>query len=205
MIYMGEESKYAPYYDITLYPFLRGVRREVTRTVVELGPQRILDICCGTGNQLKYLKKKGFDGIGIDLDPAMLKQAKKGRHPVSCQMQDATNISFPSESFDLAIIEFAIHEKPAVVARKMLKEAHRVLKKDGYLLIVDFSIDHRTWCAARRTIDYIESRAGGEHYANFRKYCASGGLDTLIPPGFKVERNKFMAFNGLVLRILKKA
>src|SRR5207249_4963534 len=39
----------------------------------------LLDVACGTGNHLKYLKQ-WYDVEGLDINPTMLKQAKK-KHP----------------------------------------------------------------------------------------------------------------------------
>ena len=39
----------------------------------------LLDVACGTGNHLKYLKQ-WYDVEGLDINPTMLKQARK-KHP----------------------------------------------------------------------------------------------------------------------------
>ena len=64
---MSDYRIIAPFYDWVLYPFMRGIRQDVLGMVKEINPERIIDICCGTGDQLRLLKQHGFDAFGIDM------------------------------------------------------------------------------------------------------------------------------------------
>ena len=52
-------------------------------------------------------------------------------------VMDASNLRFASETFNVVLISAALHEMDKALRVKVLKEVHRVLKKDGYLLIFD--------------------------------------------------------------------
>ena len=162
-------------------------------------------MCCGTGNQLKLLKKHGIDGIGIDLSKAMLEIADSGKIKANCFEQDAENINFSDESFDMTMTTFALHEKSNFSAKKILNEMIRLTKKNGHLIIVDFSIDKNTFFFTRKGISFIESLAGDDHYKHYKEYIGSNGLDTLLKdsPLKEVEKHYF-AFNGVVLIVLSK-
>jgi ubiquinone/menaquinone biosynthesis C-methylase UbiE/uncharacterized membrane protein len=100
----------------------------------------ILDIACGTGTQAIALAKRGHTVVGIDLSPDMLQRAKdKAKKNPDLQLrfevQDATKLSFETDSFDAATINFALHDMPEGIAIKVLKEAKRVVKPGGCIMI----------------------------------------------------------------------
>ncbi|NHZ85385.1 MAG: methyltransferase domain-containing protein [Planctomycetia bacterium] len=202
---MEDEYKSAKYYDKFLYLFVRRIRNKILKIVKENQYKNILDVCCGTGNQLKLLKKHRVDGVGIDLSKAMLKVAKSGKIKANCSEQDAENINFNDESFDMTMTTFALHEKSNSSAKKILNEMIRLTKKNGHLIIVDFSINKNTLSFARKGISFIESRAGDDHFKYYSDYVSSNGLDTLLKgsPLKEIEKYYF-AFNGVVLKVLVK-
>jgi ubiquinone/menaquinone biosynthesis C-methylase UbiE len=121
----------APLYDVLLYPFVRNIRRDILKTAIRLQPEKVIDVCCGTGDQLKRLKRYGIDAVGIDLSQAMIDISQKGNHTPRCFLQDATAMTFNANSFDLAMISFALHETGWENAHTILSEIYRVLKQDG--------------------------------------------------------------------------
>ena len=202
---MEDEYKSAKYYDKFLYLFVWRIRKKVLEIVIRNKYKTILDVCCGTGNQLKLLKKHGIDGTGVDLSKTMLGIAESGEIKVNCHEQDAENIRFNDESFDMTTITFALHEKSNSSAKKILSEMIRLTNKNGHLIIVDFSVDDRTSFFSRKGINLIESRAGDDHYKQYKKYVADNGLDTLLEglPLKEIE-NHYFALNGVVLKVLQK-
>lgn len=103
------EMKYfsiAPLYDLFLDPFLGKVRKVVQSVILNLEPESLIDICCGTAKQLKHFENSGIQITGIDNSPAMIKAARRNY----CQFMDATNIEI-NQKFDCALLQFALHEK----------------------------------------------------------------------------------------------
>ncbi|MGC9374872.1 MAG: class I SAM-dependent methyltransferase [Bacteroidales bacterium] len=153
----------ASIYDLLLYPFLHNTRKRTAQFIQQLNPESIIDICCGTGNQLKYLGHTNIKLTGIDNSPAMLGAVKH----FNCYQQDARSIEFPDQSFDMALIQLALHEKSPDDQFKIIEETYRILKNDGYLVIVDYHIDHKVSKLAKYVINFIEFIAGKEHYSHF--------------------------------------
>ena len=118
---------------------------EVERTLVDmLGADTVddfLDIGTGTGRILEVFAPHIRRGLGIDFSHEMLRVARANleraevRH---CQVRhgDMYGLNLPGESFDATVLHQVLHfaEDPAAAIR----EAARVLKPGGRLLIVDF-------------------------------------------------------------------
>jgi len=202
---MEDEYNSAKYYDKFLHLFVWRIRKKILQIVIFNKYKTILDVCCGTGNQLKLLKKHGIEGSGVDLSKAMLEIAESGNIKINCYEQDAENINFSNESFDMTMTTFALHEKSNSSAKKILNEMIRLTKINGHLIIVDFSIDDKTSFLSRKGINFIESRTGSDHYKHYKEYVADNGLNALLKglPLKEIE-NHYFALNGVVLKVLQK-
>lgn len=95
---------------------------------------KILDAGCGLGGYLLLLKEKGYDVYGIDFSKDAISQLKKYNSSLNVQTADCEKIPFPDSFFDvylsLGVVEHIEHGP-----LKALKEAQRVLKKDGLIII----------------------------------------------------------------------
>jgi len=202
---MPEYHYSARFYDAVLSPFITPIRRRVVSLVRKQRYGRILDVCCGTGDQLKFLKRYGFEGEGVDLSDAMLAVAHSGEDPANCIHEDATQMHYGAERFDMVMTAFALHEKPHTIARKIVEEMYRVTAEDGDMLIVDYEISEKTSRFSKMMITLIERIAGGEHYQNFKSYNQRGGLPALLMdiPVTEVERHYFSQ-HGVVLVLFRK-
>ncbi len=201
-----EEYRYtAKIYDPLLSPFIRPIRNRVIKLVKQHHYRSILDVCCGTGDQLKLLKEHGFDGEGIDISEAMLSVALNGKVKVDCKHQDATEMHYRETKFELVMTAFSLHEKPHNTARKIIEEMVRVTAEDGDILIVDYELSEKTSTLSKKLIYFIEWLAGGEHYRNFKAYIDLGGLPTLLSGITLTEVQRYyFGQNGIVLILFRK-
>ncbi|PIN86225.1 hypothetical protein COV19_05445 [Candidatus Woesearchaeota archaeon CG10_big_fil_rev_8_21_14_0_10_44_13] len=95
----------------------------------------VLDDACGTGYGTAILSKKAKKAIGIDASDKAIKLSKKGFHGnnLGFEQMDSTKLRFKDNSFDVVCsFETIEHIKNQEL---FLKEAARVLKKDGILII----------------------------------------------------------------------
>lgn len=93
-------------------------------------PKLVLDVCSGPGTLGREMRKI-FDAeiIGIDSSREMCRISKGF-------LGDALNLPFKDEVFDLVTFCFALHE---IDVEKAIREAKRVLKKDGIIAIADLN------------------------------------------------------------------
>lgn len=105
-------------------------------------PISALDICCGTGDFSTAIMRKSNSLskiVGIDFVYPMLSLAKKKlpfSETKSLARADALALPFRDLSFDLCTIGFGIRNVDSV--DKSLVEIHRVLKKGGKVLVLEF-------------------------------------------------------------------
>jgi demethylmenaquinone methyltransferase/2-methoxy-6-polyprenyl-1,4-benzoquinol methylase len=196
----------AKLYDPLLYFPLKSIRLTVLKELAGCKNKKILDLCCGTGNQLKILSENGFTDLhGLDISEAMLKVAKKNNLPIKIYTEDAAKTSFKDESIDIIIISFAIHEKERKTQENIIKEAYRLIKKKGFILVADYDFNDKTRKLVKTGIRIIEWIAGKEHYTNFRSYIKNNGLSSLIThDDFKLTTQKKRLMNGVAISILRK-
>jgi len=201
-----EEYQYsARFYDRLLYPFIRSIRLRVIRVVKKHNYKTILDVCCGTGDQLKLLQAHGIAGEGIDISDAMLGIAQKGKIKANCKHQDAAKMHYEDTKFELVMTAFALHEKDHDTARKIVEEMVRVTAKGGDILIVDYELSKKTSAFSKTLIYFIEWLAGGKHYKNFRSYIKKGGLPELLSGSTLTEIERYyFGQQGIVLLLLRR-
>ncbi len=196
----------AKIYDPVLYLVLKPIRIAVKNVLMKYREKIIIDLCCGTGNQLKLLSKNGFTNLHcLDISNSMLKIAKNNDYSIKIYNEDATKTSFENETFDIAIISFALHEKDRNIQESLIKEAYRLIKKDGFILVIDYAFDNKTIKLVIIGISIIERMAGKEHYNNFKSYIQNNGLSSLIKKDrFKLFNYSRKLFNGVTISIYQK-
>ncbi|MBU4338226.1 class I SAM-dependent methyltransferase [Patescibacteria group bacterium] len=96
--------------------------------------KKILDIGCGTGAFARLFEKENY--FGIDILPDYIEYAKKNNKG-SFQVMDATDLKFPNEHFDRVLIMAVLHHLNDEDSNKVIREAKRVLKPNGQILIME--------------------------------------------------------------------
>lgn len=148
--YLSEES--AALYDFQVEALFTGAADAMRRqALVPLGDyvkardQRLLsllDIACGTGRFLSFVKDNypRLPVVGLDLSPAYLEEARRLLAPwrsADFVRANAESLPFDDAAQDIVTSVFLFHELPPKVRRTVIGEMARVLKPGGLLVIVD--------------------------------------------------------------------
>jgi SAM-dependent methyltransferase len=96
---------------------------------------KILEIGCGSGNNLVYLAKEGFTVYGIDHSAYAIEMSKEFLSVNQCmakiETQCATSLPFPDNYFDVCVESNSIHCNMTEDVKLIMKEIKRVLKEGG--------------------------------------------------------------------------
>lgn len=145
----GVFTRVASRYDIMNDLMSGGVHRLWKDAMMDwLAPrpgQRLLDVAGGTGDvAFRFLKRApGSSAVVLDMTESMLVEGRKRAEAerqadrLDWVVGDAMALPLPSNSFDVYTISFGIRNVTRIP--DALREAYRVLKPGGRLMVLEFS------------------------------------------------------------------
>lgn len=164
---------------VPLYRFLKD--RRIAET-------RLLDLGCGTGRFLSFVKDN-YPRLAItalDLSPAYLEEARALLKPwrgIDFVAAPAEQSGLPDESVDVVTSVFLFHELPRKVRRQVAAEAWRLLRPGGCFILVD-SIQHGDRPDYEGLLDYFPVAFHEPYYADYLRDDLEGLFEGA---GFAVE------------------
>ncbi len=97
---------------------------------------KVLDAGCGVGTPAsRFLVKKGFRVIGVDISKRMIELAKENVPEAEFYHHNILTLDFPDESFDGIICVYTLWHIPRAQHSSIIKNFHRMLKNDGILVL----------------------------------------------------------------------
>jgi SAM-dependent methyltransferase len=116
---------------------------------------RILDVGCGFGQNLLPFVDRGFECVGLEINPEIVGIAREiaaeRKLPVKFEKGRNRAIPFPDGSFDLVLsVDTLDYEQSAENARLALREFARVLKPDGALYVSTIGPEHDMYTRAEK-------------------------------------------------------
>ncbi|HBE83390.1 MAG TPA: methyltransferase domain-containing protein [Pyrinomonadaceae bacterium] len=156
---------------------------------------------CGMGNYISYYSARGINVIGLDFAQKALRTLRIRQPALKLIAGDVSKMPFPDETFDL-YYSGGVVEHFEGGAEESLREARRVLKSNGTLLISVpyFNPLRRLLAAFRRddwqTLDHAERDQNlpeGKAFfqyaykkAEFISMLSAAGLETIDTQGYAV-------------------
>lgn len=142
------QKEYEVYSQIDLWHSMwtqRSIETELESCLLELPARelfisyipkggRALEAGCGLGKWVIYLKRLGYDIVGIDNNELAISKLKDYDRSLQVELGDVLDIHYPDSSFD-AYISMGVVEHFENGPLPALKEAHRVLKPGGLIFI----------------------------------------------------------------------
>ncbi|MFH2033116.1 MAG: methyltransferase domain-containing protein [Candidatus Margulisiibacteriota bacterium] len=138
------------------------------------------DILCGTAEEY----------LGIDISPEAVKRSSRF---IKCQEADILKNGFEDSSFDIVASFLFFHHLHKTGFKPFLKEFRRILKKDGYLLILDPSAHYpvsKLMDLGRKIFGNISGLVPDEAPVVTDKLAAE-----IRGAGFKIERFQALTYS----------
>lgn len=128
----------------------------------------ILEIGCGPGALSEALARWHPTAkiTGVDRDSNFINFAKKKAPHIHFQEEDATNLSFEDESFDVTISNTVAEH---IAPEKFYGEQHRVLKKGGVCLVLSAGEASTMMHPASQSNLILKKRSGSAPKRSARK------------------------------------
>lgn len=146
------------------------------------GGDRVLDVACGDGETLRLLRERGATAVGVDLEPRAVERCG-GRAVVA----DAHALPLPDGGFDGVLLECSL--STFADPRQALREAARVLRPDGVLVLTDVVLDREA--AAPEVVEAVDRLTSAR--------TVEGYLDLLAEAGFVVTKSEDRADDARLL------
>jgi ubiquinone/menaquinone biosynthesis C-methylase UbiE len=194
-------------YSTLVDPVLKEVRTCVAGLSGIKAGDRVLDVCCGTGEQVFHYAQKGAVATGVDQEPGMIELAERNRKRrgfnSTFRVASATGLPFPDGYFDCASISLGLHEMEKDERNRAVSEMKRVVKKKGVLMFIDFQVPlpKNLFAYLIRAVEFL---AGKDNRMCFRDYLAQGGLKQILKQNQLTPQEQALLIRGN-LQIMKSS
>jgi ubiquinone/menaquinone biosynthesis C-methylase UbiE len=185
-----------------------AVEAEIQSALTDRPFRSLLDLGTGTGRMLELLGPGLERGLGIDLSLDMLALARArldraGLRHCSVRHGDIYDLALPRDSFDVVIVHQVLHYLDD--GARALREAARVLRPQGRLLVIDFAPHeleflrdehaHRRLGFAEETVSQWLEQAGLDVISH-RSVSPEAGSDGEIAVSLWLARDPRLAIAG---------
>ena len=146
----GHSQKYP--WDLIVSFVFRHAPRDVLKSHI-----RILEVGCGTGSNLWFAAREGFDISGIDFSPSAIDQARRRlqQDDLSGELVvgDFTKLPFANSTFDIIFDRCSLACVNTSDQLLAVSEIHRCLKPNGIFLHNTYTDNHSSFFAGTLGVD----------------------------------------------------
>ncbi|MEJ5227706.1 ubiquinone/menaquinone biosynthesis methyltransferase [Thermodesulfovibrio sp.] len=121
-------------------------RKRMAKITLEGKPKLVLDLAAGTADSAKVILKENVKVIGADISFEMLylgKEKLKDKKNYIATVASGYHLPFRDFVFDVVTCAFGIRNMHKT--QEALKEIYRVIKKDGRVVILEFSLPENSF------------------------------------------------------------
>ena len=154
---------------------------------------RILEVGCGTGNNIWYLSREGFNLSGIDASPEAIAYANtrlaKENLQADLRVGDFTKLPYAENSFDLVYDRGSLTCCGLSFARLAVREIHRVLATGGKFFFNPYSAEHTSAQSGRLLPDNLTVDIQGGRLVGCGQLCfySRDQVEELLSEPWQIE------------------
>jgi len=114
-------------------PFDRDCLDRFAERVRAIGP--VCDLGCGPGHVARYLRDRGVDVFGLDISPAMVREASRLNPDIQFVEGNMESLNMKSETLGGIVSFYSIIHLNRKALFKPMAEMWRVLRPNGFALV----------------------------------------------------------------------
>lgn len=179
----------------------------LTKTLLRYLPKegKTLEAGCGTGKWILFLNRMGYHVEGIDNEKMVIRKLKGMYKDIPVKMGDVKRLDYTDDSLD-AYISLGVVEHFEEGPLEPLREAHRVLKRNGVIIL---SVPYAS--LTQRIVYKIHKREILKRDVFYQYYFSRGEIINFMKEaGFRdlhvkfYDRLSFIRRRGVVRQIRKR-
>ena len=152
-----------------------------------------LEVACGAGQGLRYLKSAARRVVGGDYTPSLLRTARQSTEgEIPLVRLDGQSLPFADRSFDVVLLYEAIYY--LVRPDAFVGEARRLLRPGGVLIICTANPERPDFNASRHSVRYLTA-------ADLAALLTAHGFHSRLLGAFPVPQGGSGALIGTLKRI----
>ncbi len=128
---------------------------------VEIADRTIVDVGCGAGGLVRWLRSQGAEPVGVECGEVMRSRALEADPDNVLDYVNAfgQDLPFDDETFDVVTFIYSLHHVPADEMVNALAEAHRILRPGGVAYVAEPVAEGPGHAVDRLVDDETEVRA----------------------------------------------
>lgn len=138
-----------------------SIREAIIKEIPE-GKRNVLDMCSGTGQNAIQIAVHKTESLitAIDISSAAIEITKKrilrkNIDNVVIKRMDACRTAFREKEFDCIWISLVLHELEEKYSNKMINEAKRIIKDNGFIIVTEWLQPKSYWDKAKFFLLYL--------------------------------------------------
>ncbi len=153
---------------------------------------KILEVGCGTGSNLWFAAREGFQVTGIDASPSAIdtaiKRFSEEKHTGNFHIGSFAELPFDDNTFDIVIDRCAITCSGFTVAKKTFEEIRRVLQKKGRFHFNPYGKKHTSYISGKPGPDGIINNIYGGTLIGAGQICfySRNEIDSFFSNGWQL-------------------
>lgn len=199
---------------IVRYEYIHSIKDEffdeLVKTANPQHGQNILDAGCGYGavtrEILKRAKNKKINCFLADANHTQLLRAKEELGKIDAHkseikffIDNLVDTKFEENTFDTIIAKMVIHEIPLKKQQQAIKNAYRILKPNGKLIIWDMALDNDTQHFIQEIIRMKDKLAGFKTLEKNRYFLRFDEIKALLSnAGFKKAKKEYQILSPVI-------
>lgn len=176
---------------------------DVLADTVELDGRDVLDVGCGEGALVRWIRSRGARVVGAECGDEMRRRALAADPEHALDYVDAggQDLPFDDDSFDVVVYSYSLHHVPVDDMPAALDEARRVLRPSGTLYVVEPDIDPPETSVAYPVVDETEVRTAAQRALDAASAHGFASIDRFtyqsetVHPDFEAFANQIVGID----------